>query len=256
MEPNQEPNEDRYQDDPHLEMGPSVFQYRHSIDLDIDDAPHMVTLVQEENRYRPHSVTGVQEEIPYSWISDRLAVKLHLQGTATKITVRSINSQDVVETYMAQLKLTLVHSGDTECLTFNVKPYVRKHRIVVNDFIDVDRLKQQYPRLEPIPLKEYSYANVEIILGQDMFRVILPLEYFETDRKSTPIAVRLPLGGVSVGPLHSTSELFSTCFKADTHIKSDFNLADEIRSCYDMELFGADKQVDPCPAFDARGKKI
>ena len=76
---NQEPNEDRSQDDSHPEVGPSVCQTRHSIDSDLDKAPHkltgvqeeirylphMVTVVQEENRYRPHSVTSFQEAIPY-----------------------------------------------------------------------------------------------------------------------------------------------------------------------------------------------
>ena len=37
---NQEPNEDRSQDDPHAEVGPSVCQSRHSIDSDPDEAPH------------------------------------------------------------------------------------------------------------------------------------------------------------------------------------------------------------------------
>ena len=37
---NQEPNEDRSQDDPHPEMGPSVCQSRHSIDSDTDESPH------------------------------------------------------------------------------------------------------------------------------------------------------------------------------------------------------------------------
>ena len=37
---NQEPNEDRSQDDPHPDVGPSVCQSRHSIDSDTDEAPH------------------------------------------------------------------------------------------------------------------------------------------------------------------------------------------------------------------------
>ena len=37
---NQEPNEDRSQDDPHPDVGPSVCQSRQSIDLDPDDGPH------------------------------------------------------------------------------------------------------------------------------------------------------------------------------------------------------------------------
>ena len=40
---------------------------------------------------------------------------------------------------MVEVKLTSVHSTDTECSTFDVKPYVRKHLSDGNDFIDVDR---------------------------------------------------------------------------------------------------------------------
>ena len=60
----QEPKEDRSQDDPHPEVGPSVYQSLLSNDSDSDEAPHMVTGVQEENRYRIDSVTGFQDEIP------------------------------------------------------------------------------------------------------------------------------------------------------------------------------------------------
>ena len=62
---NQEPNEDRSQDDPHPEVGPSVHQSPHSNDSGPHEAPHMVTWVQEEIRYRPHVVTRFQEEIAY-----------------------------------------------------------------------------------------------------------------------------------------------------------------------------------------------
>ena len=59
-----EPNEDRSQDDSHPEMRPPVCQSLHSSDLDPDEAPHVVTGVQEMNCYRPHSVTTFRDEIP------------------------------------------------------------------------------------------------------------------------------------------------------------------------------------------------
>ena len=37
---NQEPNDDRCQDYPHLEVGPSVRQSHHSNDLGPDEVPH------------------------------------------------------------------------------------------------------------------------------------------------------------------------------------------------------------------------
>ena len=191
----------------------------------------------------------------HSWISEDLATKLNVKGLPTKLTVHGINSQQVVDTQIVELKLTPVHSGGS-CSTFDVKPYVRKNLHVGNDVIDVDQLKQQYPHLEPVALSKYTYGDVEMILGQDVFHSIRPLEYFESDRKNTPIAVRLPLGWVLSGPLPSTTGLVSTCFKAVTQSEADSKLADQLRSWYEMESFAAMKQIDPRSADDARASKI
>ena len=142
----------------------------------------------------------------HSWISRSLAHKLRVKGSATKLTVHRINSQQVIDTETVELKLTPVHSG-ASCSTFPVTPYVQDDLKVGNDVIDVDNLKNIYPHLEPIPLTKYSYSNVEMILGQDVFHCIRPLEYFEADRPNTPIAFRLPLGWVLSGPLPSTTGL-------------------------------------------------
>ena len=167
------------------------------------------------------------------WISRSLADKLRVKSSATKLTVHGINSQQMVDTETVELMLTPFHSGGS-CSTFPVTPYVRDDLKVGNDVIDVDNLKKVCPHLEPIPLSKYSYSNVEMILGQDVFHCIRPLEYFEADRQNTPIAVRLLLGWVLSGPLPSTTGLFSTCFKAVTSSESDSFLADQLRSWYDM----------------------
>ena len=62
-----------------------------------------------------------------------------------------------------------------------------------------------------------------MILGQDVFHAIHPLEYFDGDEKCSPFAVRLPRGWVVSGPLPSSSRLDLTCFKAET--EQDFELA-------------------------------
>ena len=82
-----------------------------------------------------------------------------------------------------------------------------------------------------------------MILGQDVFHSIRPLEYFESERKNSPIAVRIPLGWVLSGPLPSTSGLVSTCFKAVIQSESDSQLADQLRSWYEMESFAAEKPL-------------
>ena len=76
------------------------------------------------------------------------------------LIVHGINSQQVVNTQMVELKLTLVHSGGS-CSPFTIKPYVRDNISVGTDIIDVDRMKTKYPHLEPVPLHKYSYADVD-----------------------------------------------------------------------------------------------
>ena len=117
-------------------------------------------------------------------------------------------------------------------------------------------MESLYAHLEPITLKKYSFRDVELIHGQVVFHCIRPLEYFKTDRKNTPIAVRLPLGWVLSGPLPSTSGLISTCFMAVTQRETDSKLADQNCRWYDIESYWAYKQVQPRSAHDARVDKI
>ena len=93
------------------------------------------------------------------------------------------------------------------------------------------------------------------MLGQDVFHCIRPLEFFETDRKNTPIDIRLPLGWLLSGPPPSTTGLISTCFMAVTQREMDSKLADQIRRWYDIESHWAYKQVKPRSAADAQARK-
>ena len=144
---------------------------------------------------------------------------------------------------MVQMIITSVHSSNFVCSTLDVKPYVRKHFSVGNEFIDVDGIKQLNPHRESTALKGYSYASPKMIFHQDMVEFTRLLEYFATDQKYTPIAVRLPLAWVSSGPLPSTSGLLSTWITAVSQIESDFKLAYQIQHWYNMESFSAYKQV-------------
>ena len=110
----------------------------------------------------------------HSWISKRLADKLHVKGSPTKLTVHGTNSQQLIDTEMVEFKLTPVHSGGS-CSSFPMKPFVRNDLKIGNDFIDVDNLKAKYPHLEPISLSRCSYADFEMILDQGVFQCYPPI---------------------------------------------------------------------------------
>ena len=78
---------------------------------------------------------------------------------------------------------------------------------VGSDIIDVKSMQETYPHLAVLDPVRYSYGEIEMILGQDVYHAIRPLEYFSADEKCSPFAVRLPIGWVLSGPLLSSSSL-------------------------------------------------
>ena len=187
-----------------------------------------------------------------SWVSYSLAAKLGLQGTTLKLNVNVINTEELIDTKCVQLTVTPHKNQDFEA--FTVPPYVKETSNVGSDIIDVKSMQETYPHLAVLITLKYSYGNIERIIGQDVYHAIRPLEYFAAIEKCSPFAVRLPRGWVLSGPLPSSSRLVSTCFKAN--FGQNYELACKVKSWYEMESYGAYKQVDPRSAADARAQDI
>ena len=138
-----------------------------------------------------------------------------MQSTTLKRTVQGLNSHQTIDAQLVELKFTPIHSGGS-CPSFVLNPYMKTDLNVGTEVIDIELLQKQYPHIESIPLKKYSYGDIEMILGQNKFHSSHALANFETDRKNTPIAVHFSLGWILSDPLTSTLGPFSTSFKAVT----------------------------------------
>ena len=125
---------------------------------------------------------------------------------------------------------------------FTINSFVKENLNVGSDIIYLQAPQETYPHLAVLDTVTYSYKDIELILGQDVYHAIRPLEYFSADEKRSPVAVRLPIGWVLSGPLPSSSCLISTSFKGN--FEHDNELASQVKSWYDIESFGANKQVD------------
>ena len=164
-----------------------------------------------------------------------------------------MNTQKVLETSM--VGVTIRPNGDDgTCDPFELSPYLSNSLNVGSNIIDVPSMQEEYTHLCVLDPFSYSYARVEFILGQDVYHAIRPIEYYEGESKHSPVAVRLPLAWVLSGPLPSPSNFVSTCFKAV--VEQESTLGGEIKFWYDMESFGAVKQVDPRSASDRRAAEI
>ena len=161
-----------------------------------------------------------------SWVAASLADRLGLHGKAQKLSVKGINTEEVVDTRVAEITVKPKEYQDFEPFTLN--PFVKESLNVGSDIINVQALREAYPHLAVLDPVTYSYKDIEMILGQDVYHAIRPLEYFSADEKRSPVAVRLPIGWVLSGPLPSSSCLTSTCFKVN--IEHDNELASKVKS--------------------------
>ena len=91
-----------------------------------------------------------------SWVYDSLAARLGLQGTALKLTIKGINTEDLIDTKVVQLTVTPHEDQDFEA--FTVRPYVRETLNVGSDIIDVKSMQEIYPHLAILDPVRYSYG--------------------------------------------------------------------------------------------------
>ena len=186
-----------------------------------------------------------------SGVACSVADRPGLHGKALKLTVKGINTEEVVDTRVVEVTVKPREHQEFEPFTINL--FVNESLNVGSDIINVQGLQETYPHLAVLDPTTYSHKDIEMILGQDVYHAIRPLEYFSADEKRSPVAVRLPKGLVLSGPLPTSSCLTSTCFKVN--IEHDNELTSQIGSWY-IESFGADKQLDSRFAADASGHEI
>ena len=109
-----------------------------------------------------------------SWVAGSLADRLGLHGKALKLTVKGINTEEVVDIRIVEVTVKPREHQDFEQFTIN--PFVKESLNVGSDIIYVQALQETYPHLAVLDPVTYSYKDIEMILGQDVYRAIRPLE--------------------------------------------------------------------------------
>ena len=116
-------------------------------------------------------------------MSDSLAARLSWQGTALKLFVKGINTEENIDKKVVQLTVTPHKDQDFE--SFTLRPYVRETLNVGPDIIDVKSMEEIHPHLAVLDPVRYSYGAIEMILGQYVYNA---------NEKCSPFAVRLLIG--------------------------------------------------------------
>ena len=130
-----------------------------------------------------------------------IAKRLNLTGQKLNFLVIDFSLTESVPTQ--QIEVNIFAKFDHHEYSFRVTPFVKDSLSVGSKTIDVPLFQDSFPHLQPIKPIASSYSDVEMILGQDVFQSIKPLEYFQEGNQKTPVAVRMLIGLVLSGPLQS-----------------------------------------------------
>ena len=164
------------------------------------------------------------------------------------LTVNGIDITTVVKTKQGQMKVSSNFDGFE--YIFELTAFVKDELKFGTDTVNILALQSKYPYLAPINPIVYSYADVDLIFGQDSFHAIRHEECFksEADPNTSPVAVRLPIGWVLSGLMPTSTGFLSSCFKCNT---DDTELACQIKRWYEIVI----RSLQTCRLPFSRGQK-
>ena len=109
-----------------------------------------------------------------SWVASSIADRLGLHGKALKPTIKGINTEEVVETRIVEV--TVKPRAHQYFEPFTINPFVKESLNVGSDINIVQALQEIYPHSAVHDPVTFSYKDIEMILGQDVYHSIRPLE--------------------------------------------------------------------------------
>ena len=101
----------------------------------------------------------------HSWVSSSLVNRLGLVGEPVKLSISGFKTTTVVETQ--RVKFTVSSEPNNSDFEFFLCAYVKDNIRIGSKFINIADLQNKYPQLAPIKPTQYTYEDVEVIIGQD-----------------------------------------------------------------------------------------
>ena len=168
-----------------------------------------------------------------SFMDQTLVDLLRLKGKESVMSVAGIHGLSDLKTQIVTAK---VGSSEAETAGETVTFCSHPNLIVGEKDYDFRNLKEEYNYLSDLPNKRVSMTDVKVILGQDAYHLIRPLEY-KSGERNQPWAVKTALGWTISGalPKKETSNLSVSC---NLSVASN-QLANQMKKWWDMDTYAS-----------------
>ena len=190
-----------------------------------------------------------------SWIDQDLAKTLGLSGVQHNFVVNSFNGPSNIESEIVSVSI----SPTQRVAKFysNVEMATHPKLSIGSNVYEVQTLKENYPHLRSIPYRKLCLKDIKVILGQNLYNLIRPLEYASDPKaeSSTPFAIRSQFGWTLAGPLPKGHLRGINCTN-QLALSADTELANQIKHWWDIESYGTRVQVDGKSREDKRSLQI
>ena len=116
----------------------------------------------------------------HTWIAENIAEELGLPGEEQTIRLFGINNEDNQQdlpTRRVAFNVTAARPSEMQPSSHEVYAYTKANLSIGKDSYSVTTLKKTYQQLKPLPNVVVNYQDVVLLLGQDAYECIQPLEY-------------------------------------------------------------------------------
>ena len=181
-----------------------------------------------------------------SFMDKTLINLLKLKGKESVMSVAGIHG-------LSEIVTARIGPSETDTAVEKLSFCTHPNLIVGDKVYDFTKLKEIYSYLNNLPDIKVSMADVKVILGQDAYHLIRPLEYKSGDRNG-PWAVITSLGWTVSGalPKAKTNCLGATC---NLSVSSD-PIADQMKKWWDMETYASGCDVSGRSKEEKRAQAI
>ena len=140
------------------------------------------------------------------------------------IRLFGINNKEDLPTRRVVFNVTAAHPSDMPPSSYEVYAYTKANLGISKESYNVTSMKKTNQQLKLLP-NVVNYKDVVLILGQDAYECIQPLEC-RAGQPNQPIAVRTALGWVLSGPVSNQALKECSTFNAVT--TEDQHLANHV----------------------------
>ena len=186
-----------------------------------------------------------------TWVDENLLEKLELRGEPVSLNVTEIHGTQITTCRAVQATIRPANCMQDKGKLLTI--HSQKNLENGTSGSNVHEMKEKYPYLKCVGFRQIDLKKVAIILGQNAYELIRPVEY-KNGGENKPWAIKLPLGWTVSGPVPINQlKLSAACHVAND---DDMKLAEVVRKWWDMESYGTLKVADKRTKDDKRATEI